>query len=63
MEHLIPCDCFYINFIENWLMLTSLVITAFQSMLFDVKSTYLPAENREEGHLSGSGFVVLARQN
>ena len=24
---------------------------------------YLPAENREEGHLSGSGFAVLARQN
>ena len=45
-DHPIPCNCFYINLIENWLMLTSLIIPASQSMLFDTKSTYLQKTER-----------------
>lgn len=42
----IPCNCFYINLIENWPMLTSLIIPVSQSVLFDTKSTYLQKTER-----------------
>lgn len=43
---LTPCDWLYINFIENFVRLTSLM-SASESMLFDTKPTYTQKVERE----------------